>query len=82
MVIRKIPNITNLASTTGLTAVENKIPNVTNLVKKSDYRTKINGIEKKITDHDHDKSITTPEFEQEDKAAYTPKKCGKFIYCL
>ena len=33
----KIPNITNLATTTALTAVENKIPNVSNLVKKTDY---------------------------------------------
>ena len=30
----KIPNITNLTSTTALTAVESKIPNVSNLVKK------------------------------------------------
>ena len=30
----KIPNITNLDSTTPLTAVENKIPSVSNLVKK------------------------------------------------
>ena len=45
-----------------LSAVENKIPSVSNLVKKSDYNTKINEIEKKITDHSHDKYITTPEF--------------------
>ena len=56
-----MPNITNLATTTALTAVENKIPNVSNLVKKTDYNTKINEIEKKITDHDCDKYITTPE---------------------
>ena len=31
----KIPNITNLATTTGLTAVENKTPGVSNLVKKN-----------------------------------------------
>ena len=31
----KIPNITNLATTTALTAVENKIPYVSNLVKKN-----------------------------------------------
>ena len=37
----KIPNITNLATITALTAVENKIPNVSNLVKKADYNTKI-----------------------------------------
>ena len=30
----KIPKITNLASTTALTAVENKIPHVINLVQK------------------------------------------------
>ena len=29
---------------------------------KTDYNTKINKIEKKITDHNHDKCITTPEF--------------------
>ena len=33
-----------------------------NLVKKTDYNTKIYEIEKKITDHDHDKCITTQEF--------------------
>ena len=33
-----------------------------NLVKKTDYNTKISEIEKKITDHDHDKYITTQEF--------------------
>ena len=59
----KIPNITNLAATTALTAVENKIPIVSNLVKKSDYNTKICEIENNITtDHHHDKYITTEEF--------------------
>ena len=33
-----------------------------NLVKKVDYNTKINEIEKKIADHYHDKYITTQEF--------------------
>ena len=33
-----------------------------NLVAKTDYNTKINEIVKKITDHDHDKHITTQEF--------------------
>ena len=62
-IINKILNITNLTSTTALTAAENKIPNVSNLVKKSDYNTKISEIENKITtDHDHDKYITTQEF--------------------
>ena len=32
------------------------------LVKKTNYNTKINEIAKKITDHDHDKYITTQEF--------------------
>ena len=30
--------------------------------KKTDYKTKITKIEKKLTDHDHDKYSTTPEF--------------------
>ena len=59
----KIPNITNLATTSALIAVENIIPNVSNLVKKTDYDTKISEIENKITtNHDHDKYITTREF--------------------
>ena len=58
----EILNITNLATTTAFTAVENKIPSVTNLAKKTDYNTKVNKIEKKITDHNHDKYITTPDF--------------------
>ena len=58
----EIPNITNFATTSALTAVENKIPIVSNLVKKTCYNTKINEIEKKITDHNHDKYITTLEF--------------------
>ena len=55
------PCITNLASTTALAAVENKMPNVSNLVKKAYYNIKVIEIEKKITDHDHDKYITSPE---------------------
>ena len=31
-------------------------------MKKTDYDTKISDIQKKITDHDYDKYITTPEF--------------------
>ena len=57
----EIPNITNLATTIAITPVENKIP-VSNLVKKTDYNTKISEIENEITGHDHDKYITTPEF--------------------
>ena len=58
----KIPDISSLATKTALTAVENKIPSVSNLVKKTDYDTKITEIEKKLTDHNHDKYITTPDF--------------------
>ena len=38
------------------------MPNVSSLVKKTDYDTKISEIEKKVNDHNHDKYITTPEF--------------------
>ena len=31
-------------------------------MKKADYNTKISEIEKKVSDHNHDKYITTPEF--------------------
>ena len=54
-------SISGLA-TSVLTAVKNKIPNISNLVKKTDYDTKANEIEKKILDQKHDKYITTPEF--------------------
>ena len=58
----EIPSITTLATKNALNAVENEIPSVSNLTKKTDYKTKINEIEKKITDHNHGKYITTPEF--------------------
>ena len=32
------------------------------LVKKTDYNTKISELEKKLTDHNHDKCFTAPEF--------------------
>ena len=41
--------------------VENKTPDVSSLVKKTDYDAKILDIDKKVTDHDHDKYITTSE---------------------
>ena len=58
----KIPDFSNLATKTALTTVENKIPNVSSLVKKTDYHKKTTEIEKKLTDYNHDKHITTPEF--------------------
>ena len=54
--------ITNLATTAALAAVENEIPDVSNLVKNIDYDTKVNEIENKNTDHSHDKYITATEF--------------------
>ena len=56
-----MPSIIGLATTSALTTVQNKIPDVSSLVKKTDYNTKITEIEKKVTDHNHDKCITTPE---------------------
>ena len=42
--------------------MESKISSVSSLVKKIDYNTKITEIEKKLADHNHDKYITTLEF--------------------
>ena len=58
----KILDVSSLAAKTVLTTVENKIPDVRSLVKETDYNTKMTEIEKKLTDHNHDKYITTPEF--------------------
>ena len=55
----KIPSITNLATTTALTAIVNEITNLSDLVK-TDYNTKISEISNEITtDLDYDKYITT-----------------------
>ena len=58
----KITKVSSLATKTALTTVENKIPSVSSLVKKTDYDTKISELEKKLTDHDHDKYVATSEF--------------------
>ena len=58
----KIPDVSSLATKAVLTAVENKIPKVRSLVKKTNYDTKISELEKKLTDHNHEKYITSPEF--------------------
>ena len=42
--------------------MENKIPDVSGLFTKTNYNTKISEIEGKIHNHNHDKYITTPEF--------------------
>ena len=57
-----MPDVSNLATKTALTAGQNKIPNVSNLVKKTDYNTKVTEIENKLTDHNLDKYIDTSEF--------------------
>ena len=58
----KIPSISGLVTNSASTAIENKIPDVSSLVKKTDYNTKISEIENKVNNHNHDKYITTSEF--------------------
>ena len=58
----KILDVGSLATKTALTAVENKIPSVSSLVKKTDFNTKVTEIQNKLNNHNHDKYITTPEF--------------------
>ena len=57
----KIRDVSSLATKTALTA-ENKISDVSSLVKKTSYNTKFTKIENKLNNHNHDKYITTPEF--------------------
>ena len=59
---KKIPDVSSLTTKAGLTTAENKIPSVSDLVNKTDYNTKITEIESKLNNHDHDKYISTPEF--------------------
>ena len=40
---------------------------------KTDYNTKISEIEKKVSDHNHDKYITTPEFSNLAAGVFTPR---------
>ena len=58
----KIPSITGLAINSVLTAVENKIPDVSGLAKNTDYNTKLSEIKYKVSHHNQDKYIITPEF--------------------
>ena len=46
--IKKIPNITNLATATALTAVENKIANISNLTKNMTIAQKLVKLEIKL----------------------------------
>ena len=58
----KIPDVSSLGTKTALTAVENKIPDVSSLVNRTDYNAKVTEIEKKLTDYNYEKYITTSEF--------------------
>ena len=69
----KIPSINILATDFALTAVENKIPNVSNLVKKTDCHTNISEIENKANNHNHDKYITTTEFNNLAEEVFTAR---------
>ena len=59
----KIPSISILATITVLTAIENKIPNISSLYTiKKQIMDNFTEIEKKLTDHNHDKYVKIPEF--------------------
>ena len=58
----KIPDISNLATKSALTAVENKIPSFSNLVKKTEYNTKVTESENKLNNYNCYKYIDTSEF--------------------
>ena len=55
-------SITGLANNSALTAIENKVSDVSSLVENTDYKTRVSEIEKKVSDHNHNKHITTLEF--------------------
>ena len=66
-------SISGLATNSSLTAVENKIPDVSGFTTKTNYNTKISEIEKKVSDHNHDKYITTPEFNNLAASVFTAR---------
>ena len=39
-----------------------KFPSISSLLKKTHHNTKVTEIKKKLTDQNHDKYITTPDF--------------------
>ena len=47
--------------------------NFSNLGKKTNYNTKINETENKIIDHDHDKCITTQEYNKLTSKNFAPR---------
>ena len=58
----EILSISGLVTNSALTVVESKRPDISGLVTKANYNAKISEIEKKVSDRNHDKYITTPEF--------------------
>ena len=50
--VKFLYNISNLATKTALTTVENKIPDVNSLVKKTNYNTKVAEIDTKLSSLD------------------------------
>ena len=62
----KIPDTSGVVKKTDydakITEIKGKIPDVSNLVKKTDYNTEVKKIENKLNNHNHDKYVTTPEF--------------------
>ena len=51
-----------MATKTALITAENEMPSVNSLVKKQTITQKLLKLKNKFTDHNHDKYITTPEF--------------------
>ena len=58
----KILDVSSLATTTALITVENETPDVRSLVKKQFMTQKLVSLKKKLTNHNREKYITTPEF--------------------
>ena len=56
----KIPSITGLATNSALADIENIILDVSGLVKKTDNDAKVSKFENKVSNHSHNKYITTP----------------------
>ena len=53
--------------------VENKTPDISSLVRKKKIGTEITELEKKLTDHNHDKYITIPEFNTMIASVFNPR---------
>ena len=58
----KIPSLSGLATNAALLQLKIKYHMLVIYSKKENYIQKISDMEKKVTDHDHDKYITTSEF--------------------